>query len=221
MMKRMLKAIFIFLLIISMLLLLSGCGEKGNNEISNNSSESNVEQSKNNTEFSMGNWENNVYTNDFLGIKFKLPDGWLYSSKEEIAEIMSIGKELLNDDQKLVAELSELTSVSYMAANNPNTGDNLSIITEKPLMDISVNLYIEQLKKQFSNLDSIDYDIKGTSKEKVDGREYNTLSLETSISGIKINQKYYVCKLDKYIMVIICTSTSGEQNINEIVKNFE
>ena len=36
-----------------------------------------------------------------------------------------------------------------------------------------------------------------------------------------MTQKYYIYKVDKYVIGIIVTSTSGEQKINDIMKSFE
>ena len=58
-----------------------------------NNSVTNDQQEEQKVEISMGNWNNNVYTNDFLGLKFNLPEGWTYSSDEEIAEMMNLGIE--------------------------------------------------------------------------------------------------------------------------------
>lgn len=220
-MKKVLKSMLVILLTASMLFVLSGCGNKEEKKATNDDEKANVEQEDKTTEFSMGSWSDNVYTNDFLGLKFKLPAGWKYSSDEEIAEMMNLGTELLNDDQKAAAEVSKLNSAYYMVANDPNTGDNISIISEKPAMEVTTEFYINQLKTQLSSVDSISYEIGETSKETVAGKEYDTLTVNASMSGVKMTQRYYIYKVDKYVVCIISTSTSGEQKINEIMKSFE
>lgn len=169
----------------------------------------------------MGEWKGNTYSNEFLGLKFNLPQGWAYSSDEEIAQMMNVGAELLNDDQKIAAELAKLTSVYYMVANNPNTGDSVSILSEKPMMDVTTEYYLDQLKTQLAAVESMNYEIGDTSKEKVSGKEFETLTVTASMSGIEVAQKYYVCKMDEYFVCIIATSTSGETGINDMIKSFE
>ncbi len=220
-MKKVLKSMLVILLTASMLFVLSGCGNQEEKKATNDDEKANVEQEDKTTDFSMGSWSDNVYTNDFLGLKFKLPAGWKYSSDEEIAEMMNLGTELLNDDQKAAAEVSKLNSAYYMVANDPNTGDNISIISEKPAMEVTTEFYINQLKTQLSSVDSIRYEIGETSKETVAGKEYDTLTVNASMSGVKMTQRYYIYKVDKYVVCIISTSTSGEQKINEIMTNFE
>lgn len=221
-MKKILKNMLIVVLVASMLFVLVGCGKEEENTATENSTVTNEQPAQEQkVEFSMGEWNNNVYTNNFLGLKFSLPQGWTYSSDEEIAEMMNLGIELLNDDQKAAAELSKLTSVYYIAANNPNTGDSVAVMSEKPSMDVTTEFYINQLKSHLSTVESVNYEIGEISKEKVADREYDTIIATTNVSGIKVAQKYYVYKMDEYFVAIIVTSVTGEEGIKDIIKSFE
>lgn len=220
-MKKVLKSMLAIVLTASMLFVLSGCGNKEEEKATNDNKNTKVEQENKTVEFSMGSWSDNVYSNDFLGLKFKLPNGWKYSSDEEIAEMMNLGTELLNDEQKAAAEISKLNNAYYMVANDPNTGDNISIISEKPAMEVTTEFYINQLKTQLQNVNTINYEIGETSKETVAGKECDTLTVDASMSGVKMTQRYYIYKVDKYVVCIISTSTSGEEKINDMMKNFE
>ncbi len=227
-MKKMLKGISIILIIASTVILLTGCGKKKEETPKTTPSENvnvenNVEEQKNNSteEFSMGEWNNGVYENKFLGLKFKLPDGWTYSSDEEIARTMNIGKELLNDDQKAAAEIANLTSAYYIMANNPNTGDSISIMTEKPLMEATTEYYLSQLKSQLSSVESIKYEVGEVTKEKVANTEFDVLTATGKANGIEFTQKYYVRKMDKYFVDILVTDVSGKDDIKNITTYFE
>ncbi len=218
-MKKILKNILGIVLIISMLFLLAGCGNKDEEDTAKKNEETNIKQEEQIVEFSMGEWNDNVYENNFLGIKFNLPEGWKSSTDEEIAEMMNLGVEMLNDDQKAAAELAELTSVTYVVANNPNTGNSVTIMSEKPLMEVTTEYYITQLRTQLSAIESMKYEIGETSKEKIADTEYDVLTV--SVPDYGIMQKYYVHKMDKYIICIIATSVNGETGINEIIECFE
>ena len=226
-MKKTIKALLILLLIASMLFVLTGCGDKetaekeDKEEAVEQKQETNVEQEEKAPEFSMGEWNNKVYTNDFLGLKYNLPEGWTYSSEAEIAQMMSVGAELLNDDQKAAAEIAKLTSVYYMVAQDSNTGNNVNIFSEKQLADITIEEYINALETQLLAVQSMNYKVEGTSKEKIGNIEADTLTLSVTASGIEIMQKYYIYKIDKYMIGIIATSLNGETGINEIAKCFE
>lgn len=214
-MKKALKNTLVLLIIGAMLFLLTGCGKK---EEESKKEEKPEEEQK--TEFSMGKWEDNVYSNDFLGLKFNLPDDWKYSSKEKIAEMMNLGSELLNDDQKAAAEIAKLNAAYYMMANNPNSADSIIVMSEKSAMDYTTEFYINQLKSQLTSVSSIKYTIEGTSKEKVGDKECDTLTASATSSGLKMTQKYYVYKIDNYFIAIIATTMDGESGINEMMSNF-
>lgn len=220
-MKKTIKSALIILIIAIMLFVLVGCGEeeKETTENKNNVIEQTTEETK--PEFSMGEWNNNVYTNEFLGLKFNLPTDWTYSSDEEIAEMMNIGVEMLNDDQKAAAEIAKLTGVYYMVAQDSNTGNNVNIFSEKQITEISTEKYITALKTQLSAVQSISYEIGETSKEKVANKECDTLTVSAKMSGVEVMQKYYIYKIDEYVIGIIATSLNGETGINEIMECFE
>ena len=233
-MKKNLKIMLITLITICMLFVITGCGKKEETintednegallqETSNNDKEnSEEEKAEKELEFSMGEWKDDVYTNDFLGLKFELPEGWSYSSKDEIASMMNVGVELLNDDQKQLAEVANLNSVYYLVATDSNTGSNLSVMSEKTLVNLTTDYYINALKTQLSALESINYTVTGTSKETVGGREYDVLSLNAEVNGVTLLQKYYVYKMDKYFVVLIATSTNGDSGFKTMTEAFK
>lgn len=213
-MKKIIKNTLLIILVASMLFLLAGCGAK---DVTTDNEEGKTESK----EFSMGKWENNVYTNDFLGLKFNLPEGWSYSSDEEIAKMMDLGTDLLNDEQKMAAEVSKLTSAYYMVANDPNTGNNVVLLSEKPLIDLTVDSYLNQLKNQLTSVDSIKYEMGEEGKETIANKEFTTLTSTATMNNVTMIQKYYVYKLDKYFVSIIATSTTKDAGINEIIRSFE
>lgn len=172
-------------------------------------------------EFSLGEWNDNIYTNDFLGIKFQLPEDWKRFSDEDLAQVMNLGTELLNDDQKKLAELSKINSVSYMGANNPATGDSIMVSSVKSIFDLTAEYFMNGVKTQLQALESIDYEVSEISKEELAGREYYVLTAKSEISGINLIQKFYVYKIDKYFLEIVATTLMGEDAITEMMKAFE
>ena len=173
------------------------------------------------SDFSIGEWNGNVYTNDFLGISYKLPDGWIKYSDEEIAAVMNLSMEMLNDNQKALADLAKLTVVYYMLVKNPATGENISVFTEKVHLDVTSIYYLENLKAQLSTLTAINYTIGDFTKETVGGREYDVLTATTSVADKTLTQKYYCCKLGKYFLSIVASSMNGEKAAGNLVKAFE
>lgn len=221
-MKKTLKNMLIVLIAISMLFLLVGCGNKENNTATNTNNEENgqaPEEQK--VEFSMGEWKDNVYTNNFLGLKFNLPEGWTYSSDEEIADMMNLGVEILNDDEKAATEIAKLAAAYYMFATEQNTGNMVTIVSEKPVIDMTTEAYIERLKNQLLGLENLNYKVVGVSKEKIANTECDSLTVNVDTNGVAVTQKYCVYKIDKYIVSITITSRTGDAKIGEIISCFE
>lgn len=212
-MKKTIKGLLILLLIGSMIFVLTGCGDKESvekadkEEVVEQKQETNVEQEEQTVEFSMGEWNDNTYTNDFLGLKFNLPQGWTYSSDEELEQSNK--------------QMKEQNGVYYVSAIDSSTGNNINIFSEKIATDVTIESYMNELKTQLSALESITYEIGETSKEKISGKECQTLEMVATISGIEVIQKYFTYQVDEYIVSIITTSVTGEDAIDQIMKSFE
>jgi len=174
-----------------------------------------------NAQISMGEWKKNVYINDFLNIKYRLPDGWTRYSDEDIAEIMKLGTDLISNDQQYLAELAKLNLVYYMLVNNPATGDNIVVLTEKAALDYTLDYYLDSVKTQMQNLGTANYETGEITKEQVAGVEYSAFLADASAGNVSMTQKYYSRKLGKFFVSIIATSKNGEASINDFMKAFE
>ena len=147
-MKKTLKTMLVIAMLSIVIISMTACGKKEEKNIDNkkeeNIAESINETNKNNTEvvennqtttddnsttgnetkttdISRGEWIGNQYVNEFANIKFNLPSGWSKYSDEQIAQVMNVGVELLNDDQKKLAELAQSMVIYGMVANDDTT----------------------------------------------------------------------------------------------------
>ena len=215
-----------------LLLVLTGCSENNSIEqnvdadITQNESIENTAVKNENDEvvendevgISLGTWEGSVYTNDFLNLTYNLPQNWVKYSDEEIAEIMNLGAEIVTNGNEFLKEVSKLTSVYYIFTQDLETNNNVSVYSEKVVYDFDVEYYLTQVKNQLESLTDINYVIGENSSANIDGVEYTTL--DVSVAGLPILQKYYVRKQGKYFVGIIATSMTGEEGITEIMECF-
>ena len=171
-------------------------------------------------EFSTGEWNGNLYTNDFIGMKYELPQGWEKYGDEEIAAIMNLGKEFLNDNQKKYAELAKLTTVYHILTNNPLTSDTVCLVTEKTFLGISANLYAKNLKHELEAVKSLKYEVDEISTREIAGKKFTALKTRVSTPMSSITQVYYCYRLGKYMVCIIATSKSGDEGIDAMLKAF-
>ena len=177
------KKIFSIILVAFILLMVTGCGKK--------------------TEISLGSWDGNVYTNEFLGLTYEKPEDWTRHSDEQIKEIMNIGLEL-TDASEISKKLAEITSVTYMMTSS-TVGTNFILMSEKQISDVSVEDYAEALKRGLAAQNVLDYQLSDVKSETIDGRKF--VVVEADVSGMK--QKYYMYKIDKYMVSIILTISDG------------
>ena len=189
----------ILLVLLCVLVIITGCGNKETGKTK---------------QISLGSWTENTYTNDFLGVTYNMPSDWTRYTDEEIKDVMELGSEL-TDASELSKKLSELTSVTYMMTSNP-TGTNVILMSEKPVVSVSEKTYAESLKTQLENQTAMTYNLSEIKTETIDGKEFVTI--EATVETLK--QKYYIYKVDKYIVSVIITATAND-NINTIVEQFE
>ena len=172
-MKKTLKTILVIAMLSIVIISMTACGKKEENNVDNkteeNRAESINETNKNNTavvennqtttddnnttgnetkttDISRGEWNGNQYVNEFANIKFNLPSGWSKYSDEQIAQVMNVGVELLNDDQKKLAELAQSMVIYGMVANDDTTKANVSVILEKLIKYIKNNIPVKYLR---------------------------------------------------------------------------
>ena len=246
-MKKTLKTMLVIAMLSIVIISMTACGKKEEKNIDNkkeeNIAESINETNKNNTEvvennqtttddnsttgnetkttdISRGEWIGNQYVNEFANIKFNLPSGWSKYSDEQIAQVMNVGVELLNDDQKKLAELAQSMVIYGMVANDDTTKANVSVLLEKPTMKITPESYATSLKGQLEAISSIQYKVNETATAKVGSEEYTALTSTASVSGVEIGQSYYIRAEGDYIITIIVTTT-GEGQLDTILKCFE
>lgn len=246
-MKKTLKTILVIAMLSIVIISMTACGKKEENNVDNkkeeNRAESINETNKNNTavvennqtttddnnttgnetkttDISRGEWNGNQYVNEFANIKFNLPSGWSKYSDEQIAQVMNVGVELLNDDQKKLAELAQSMVIYGMVANDDTTKANVSVILEKPAIKITPESYATSLKQQLEAVSSIQYKVNEIATAKVGSEEYTALTSTASVSGVEIGQSYYIRAEGDYIITIIVTTT-GEGQLDTILKCFE
>ena len=244
-MKKTLKTMLVIAMLSIVIISMTACGKKEENNVDNkkeeNRAESINETNKNNTavvennqtttddnnttgnetkttDISRGEWNGNQYVNEFVNIKFNLPSGWSKYSDEQIAQVMNVGVELLNDDQKKLAELAQSMVIYGMVANDDTT--NVSVILEKPAIKITPESYATSLKQQLEAVSSIQYKVNEIATAKVGSEEYTALTSTASVSGVEIGQSYYIRAEGDYIITIIVTTT-GEGQLDTILKCFE
>ncbi len=201
--------------ILAAVMLLSACGCAAFTEIMDEAmGTADAGTNENGVEFSIGEWDGDVYTNDFAELTFTQPENWIHLSDEELAELMSVSLEntVDNDMAAKIAELS--TSYALMAMSNDNGSnaqimfENLAVTGSKNMEPAAyINIVCANLKQQYA--DTYDFDTKVGDIETytIGDNEYTSVLLVLESEGTPVmEQMYLVRKIDKYMASIALTS---------------
>lgn len=201
------KRFLCLLLTLLMLFSFAGC-MSGNSPDDVRGELTNDNQTENTTEetpgFSMGNTESNLYKNDFLGVSFKLPEGWYFYTDEQILELNNIVGEVIDDEA--AKQLANATVVYDMYAARQDQGCSVNINMEKlnllqvATLDIKQTLeaQIDTIRSAYENMGYTDVKIQ-YEKVTVDGKEFDALRLTAKIQGIDFYGVSFAFRKSNYL----------------------
>lgn len=162
------------------------------------------------TKLERGTWDGDVYTNSYMKFTLNLPEGWTISTDEELMALLDLGTEVLSEEMKKNYELAMEKAASFydFAIADPATGTNLMFMFEdlsKTLGATAVKeeMYLDILKEQLVAVEQLGYKIIGVSEAKIAGESYKVLEV-SAMEGV-LFQKYFVKRVDKYMVAFIGT----------------
>lgn len=175
---------------------------------------------KKSAEFSRGTVENNVYTNDFCGLTFEVPDGWDVYTDEEVMETMNIGLEV--GGSKITSDAFAQKTVYDCVVGDRRNGEYIMIIFEnlsKYPDNFTVDDYMTASKMSTAvsmpNAD-IDWKIDG-EKGSLGGMEFDMFGMDMELPeyGLAITQEYYIKEINGYLLVISYSSGGTSQTMDD------
>lgn len=200
------KKLFCFCLAIIMLVSLCGCFSSNTDGVRGT-----ISNKDNEPEFSMGKASGSTYNNDFLGLSFALPEGWVFYTDKQILEMNNLSGEYL--DESVAEQLKNATIIYDMYANCQEDGSNVNINLEKLNAVQLANLNIQAtLEAQIDSIIST-YENMGFTdtrvvyqKTTVDGKEFDGLRLTAKIYGADFFGTIFAFKKGNYLAnVAVCT----------------
>jgi len=170
------------------------------------------------SDFKFGTIDGSVYTSDFCGLKFEAPEGYVFSTQDEMLKLMNIGAEVLGADKAdLYKEIAKQTSVYDMMAKNPKTGDNVILMYENlkaygasVVSSYGVDEYVEAIESQMEQMQGsgMEYTKKDSDEVEIGGREFKKIVFDCKVESMNYTttQIYYVSQTGDYMTVIIASA---------------
>ncbi len=197
--KRM-KKFFSLFMIIALNLGLSACSSEPKIE--------EVEEVEEEQIYVRGEWVDQVYTNDYLGFSFTLPEGWVSASDEELYSMLDTAtEEAMSEDMKEQYDkaVENATSFYDFAIFSPTTGESIILTIEDLSKTVGAillteDLYLDALETNLSNVEGIDYEIMGREDSRLKFGQFRVLNM--NIQDV-MTQKYYLIKDGKYMISFV------------------
>ena len=194
------KKFFSLFMIITLSLSLSACSSEPKIE--------EVEEVEEEQIYVRGEWVDQVYTNDYLGFSFTLPEGWVSASDEELYSMLDTAtEEALSEDMKEQYDkaVENATSFYDFAVFNLLTGESIMLTIEDLSKTVGAillteDLYLDALETNLSNVEGIDYEIMGREDSRLKFGQFRVLNM--NIQDV-MTQKYYVLKDGKYMISFV------------------
>lgn len=166
-----------------------------------------------------------VYTNDCMGLTFTAPKTWVYSTDEEVADLMGFALDVYLTDQKFQAALDSHASIYDMMVVDKVTNSNVMVGYENLRMSMSSNIteeqYIEIMKSQVGSVSGMTMTFSDKiEKVKLGETEFTKVVCKTKSYGVTLTQVFYVHKMDGYMGFVIVSINSG-YSISDIEAMFK
>lgn len=236
-MKKILCLFLSVMMLLSLSVCLAGCGPEDvrGDVVENNATQNPTEnktptdtqtptQNETEPDFSMGKATGSAYKNDFLGISWTLPEGWVFYSDEQIQQLNNVVGDYV--DEEVAEKLKELPIIYDMYAQHTTDGSSVNINMEKlnALQIATLNIkqtleaQIPTIKDTYANIGYTDTKVE-YQKVTVDGKEFDGLKLTAKIQGIDFTMVIFTFRKSNYLANVSVGSLQAE-TLEEILGNF-
>lgn len=163
-----------------------------------------------------GEWEENIYTNDFVGLTFTYPEGFTLLTDEELINMFEIElddskfdeqKDNFEEAMKLATTFFDFTLMNY------NTGENVMLmvedLTKTNSIDVTTDVYMDLFIENLISVLEYSYVIGDKYDVVIAGETYRVV--DVTIEDMAI-QKVYIRKKSKYMIALTMFEIIGLEN---------
>ena len=173
------------------------------------------------TQPGIGTKEGNVYQNDYLNLRFELPDGWSIMTDEQINAVMQVSQQVFsNTDLKEVLDSGNVYYDLY-AVSGAVGGDNVNV-TLQSLSALQISVTDSQLSEEmllqvmgpqfettYQQMGATDYEYE-IRTIKFRGEDKKAIHQRVVLYGAEMEQCIVIVMEGDYMATVSSTSTRGE-----------
>jgi len=165
-----------------------------------------------------GSWDGNVFTSEYLGLRFVTPPGWNVMSDAEIGATMGLATGFMESFEVEMPDDAEMAH--DMMAVNPLTGDNVQIIYERiqgrriPTVAQIIEASTEPIEQMGGRVISI----PGTTR--IGAHTWYSFGTEINMGGMIAYGRQFVNIQDGFVRLIIITNFTSVDAANDILPMF-
>lgn len=168
-----------------------------------------------------GAYDGNTYTNDFFGLTYSVPDGWVIASREDLIAIFEASTEAVGSDDKEAEKSMKLGEqeivylgyvapheYDYMEGSNPNLNLLCENLQAAGLVIRDSAAYVEaaldDLRSQYDSM-GVAYSIADPTTETIGGAEFSVIDATLTGDGYEVYQRMLCTVKNNYALVFTLT----------------
>ena len=172
-----------------------------------------------------GVWEDNIFTSEYLGLNFLLPDGWHIASDSDIADVMGVSVDFMEQTTELdIAELMDITATNtiYDMMARSIAGASILLTYERlvfPFTMISEVEYMEMTANLMVEIGiNVHFDHPGTTR--IGNYDWHSFGTSTDFMGMEILGRQFINIHDGFARTIIISYNDMTESVDEMLHMF-
>ncbi len=179
-------------------------------------------------DFDYGLLNDGIYENDFFNFSIEVPQGWKVQDDKQMKELVEVGKEVISDNKsklRKIVDASMVNTAYLLTAFKHEVGAKIAfnpsfmVLAENTRLDPRIkkgDQYLSNAKilMQQGQI-PYEFDEKGIQRINVGGKEFYFMDTEMTVSGQKINQRFY-SRVEKGFSLGLIISFNDEEQKKEL-----
>ena len=170
--------------------------------------------------------DEDIYTNESIGLSFTLPEGWSFADDEIIEMMMGAGVELVAENGGYI-DTADIVAIYDMIAFNANTDSNIMVMIEALPLELEpgtelpdATVHLEALQERLEEMDVFGFVFGRPFVTTLSGQDFDALPVTVDINDTPTRQYYFV-RIHNLHMITIVASLFEDITVEELIGFFD